>query len=171
MATAPSNASKKIDEAHFYLQLMTKIEVDRQSLTDKRDPAAEFSYLLSAFLNACYSTTEYLKQNQENINIIKQFRTNNSDFYGHGPNGGWRTKVVHFQNIEPTLDGYIPPPGNNVILLFQETKQTEVRSNNSANPIFGPGKFYFSDKVPQNSICELCTVHLGQLSELINSCD
>lgn len=170
MNAASNNAKQKLDEAWFYLQLMDRIEMGRQSLTANRDPKKEFSYLLSAFLNACYSSTEHLKQEKANVVTVKQFCTEHSEFYGSGPNGGWRTKVVHFRNIEPAHDGHIPPPGNNVILRFRETRSGEPQDGNSIPLKFGPGKFYFSDRGPQNSICDLCAVHLGDLRVLVNNC-
>lgn len=170
MNAASNNAKQKLDEAYFYLQLMDRIEMDRHSLTPDRDPKTEFSYLLSAFLNACYSSTEHLKQETANVEIVKQFRTRHSEFYGSGPNGGWRTRAVHFRSVEPSHDGYIPPPGNNVILRFRDTRPAEPQNGSSTTLTFGPGNFYFSDQGPQNSICDLCAVHLGQLRELVHGC-
>ena len=170
MNAASNNARQKLDEAYFYLQLMDKIEMYRHSLTENREPKTEFSYLLSAFLNACYSSTEHLKQEKANVEVVKQFRTRHSEFYGSGSNGGWRTRAVHFRNVEPAHEGYIPPPGNNVILRFRDKKPAEPQNGSSITLTFGPGNFYFSDQGPQNSICDLCAVHLGQLRELVNGC-
>lgn len=170
MNAASNNAKQKLDEAYFYLQLMDRIEMGRHSLTANRDPKTEFSYLLSAFLNACYSSTEHLKQEKANVEVVKQFRIKCSEFYGSGPNGGWRTRTVHFRNVEPAHDGYVPPPGNNVIIRFRDTSPAEPQNGGSIALKFRHGNYYFSDQGPQNSICDLCAVHLGQLRELINGC-
>ena len=163
------NASTKIDEAKFYLELMDQIEGRRQPLTNERELSVEFSYLLSAFLNACYSCTEHLKLRNSNRDRVVTFRRAHSEFYASGPNGGWRTKTVHFRNVGPTSDGYHPPPGNNVILRFREKAEPEAPGE-PANLSFGPGYFYFSESGQQNSICDLCAVHIPKLQELVWSC-
>lgn len=170
MNAATSNARQKLDEAKFYLQLMDRVEMARHPLTESRDPKTEFFYLLSAFLNACYSCTEHLKQQKTNVDVVKQFRTKHSDFYASGPNGGWRTRAVLFRNVQPGHDGYIPPPGNNVILRFRDVGPAKPQNGGAITLAYGPGNYYFSDDGPQNSICDLCAVHLGQLRELIDSC-
>lgn len=163
------NASTKVDEARFYLELMDQIEVRRQPLTSERNPSTEFSYLLSALLNACYSCTEHLKQRKCNRKRVATFKKEHSEFYAAGPNGGWRTQAVHFKSVAPASDGYHPPPGDNVILRFRD-KMEPGASGKSANLSFGPGSFYFSTAGQQNSICDLCAVHVHQLQELVRSC-
>lgn len=170
MSDAVTNANQKFDEAGFYLNLMDKIELERSSLTRGREASLEFSYLLSAFLNACYSCTEHLKQNKSNQDFIKQFRHRYADFYASGPNGGWRTQAVHFRPVTPGHDGYIPPPGNNAILRFREPQPYISPKGDSVNFQFGPGSFYFSKGSAQNSICDICAVHLNDLKCLISLC-
>lgn len=64
MEDAISNARQKIDEALFFLTLMDKVESNRVSINGEREPIQEFTYLLSAYLNACYSCGEHLKREQ-----------------------------------------------------------------------------------------------------------
>ncbi|WP_138679165.1 hypothetical protein [Candidatus Accumulibacter phosphatis] len=170
MSDVIANANQKLDEASFYLNLMDRIEMERSSLTKNREASIEFSYLLSAFLNACYSCAEHLKQNKSNVDIVKQFRNTHSNFYASGPNGGWRTQAVHFRPVKPEHDGYIPPPGNNVIFRFRESKLYIPPKGDSVKFQFGPGSFYFSSEQAQNSICDVCATHLHDLKNLIALC-
>ena len=163
------NALIKVDEARFYLELMDQLEMRRQPLTAERDTSAEFSYLLSGLLNACYSCTEHLKQRKANRDRVASFRKDHSQFYGSGPRGGWRTQSVHFRSVKPESEGYHPPPGNNVVLRFRERAEPAMRGN-AVNLEFGHGSFYFTEEGPQNSICDLCAVHIYQLEELIKTC-
>ena len=74
MESTVQNAKEKFDEASFYLDLMDAVEIKRNALTKNRSAEQEFSYLLSAFLNACYSITEHLKSNASLVSKIKEFR-------------------------------------------------------------------------------------------------
>jgi hypothetical protein len=170
MNDAVSNARQKLDEAGFYLQLMDRIETERRSLTEGREPKTEFSYLLSAFLNACYSCTEYLSRQKASAEAAERFQKEHATLYGRGPNGGWRTRAVHYRHVEPQRDGYIPPPGENIILKARGTRPAEPQTGKSITLTAGPGRFYFSEDGPQNSICELCAVHLDQLRQLVDAC-
>lgn len=172
MENSTLNARQKLDEACFYLKLMEKIEIGRNTLTEEREAQQEFSYLLSAFLNACYSCSEHLKQNKYSISKVKEFRKNHPEFYESGPDGGWRTIVVHYKPVGPEHDGYFPPPGNNIILRFKETEPyMPPKAGEPINFNFGPGSFYFSNDSAQNSICDLCAVHIEKLHKLIGSCE
>lgn len=165
MIKAFTNASTKIEEALFYLDLMDRIEQSRKALTRSRCVESEFSFLLSAFLNACYSCTEYLKRGESNKARIRQFRRTHGEIYDPGQTGGWRTRAVHFYPVIPGHDGYIPPPGDNVILRFREKTHLE-QTEASINPDFSQGYFYFSSDSPQNSICDLCAQHVKALKKL-----
>ncbi len=169
MGDSVSNARTKLDEAKFYLDLMDKIELDRTPFTQDRTPDVEFSYLLSAFLGACYSSIEHLSRQKENEKATVDFKKNNPAFYKSGSEGGWRTQAVHFRPISPQHDGYIPPPGNNVTMRFREKAQSTTSGRNISLS-FGPGRFYFTAIGPQDSICNVCARHLTQVDQLINSC-
>lgn len=170
MSSALNNAKEKFDEALFYLKLMDRIETERSSLTEGRQPVTEFSYLLSAFLNSCYSCTEHLRQNKSNHDEVKKFRDSHRDFYSSGPNGGLRTQAVHFRPVTPGHDGYIPPPGDEVIIRFREELSPKPPSSDAVNISLGPGNFYLSNDKPQNSICNICAVHASEIRALIGRC-
>jgi hypothetical protein len=172
MSDVITNAMQKFDEAVFYLNLMDRIECERSSLTKDREAATEFSYLLSAFLNACYSCTEHLIRDKSNEDIIREFKKHqHPDFYASGSTGGWRTKAVHYKPVIPEHYGYIRPPCNNAIIRFKERRPYTSPKGDSVNFQFESlGKFYFSNSGAQNSICDICFAHLNDLKELINTC-
>ena len=169
MIESVANATAKLDEAGFYLSLMDRIEMERSSLTDDRQPEKEFGYLLSAFLNSCYSCIEYLAREKDNEKAVVDFKKSHPDFYKSGSNGGWRTQAVHYRPVTPQHDGYIPPPGNNAILRFRE-KATPNHVGGRVEIRFGPGSFYFTSNEPQNSICDLCAEHISHIKNLISLC-
>lgn len=167
MSAVTDNAMVKLDEASFYLELMDKAEVERSTLTG-RETEVEFSYLLSAFLNACYGCIKQLLQDEAHKDAVKAFQKDHPNFYKSSPNGGWRTQSVYFRPVTPSHDGYIPPPGHNAILRFRKKWQTH--EGNQVPLSFGPGAFYFSDESPQNTICDICAMHLPELKSLVQSC-
>lgn len=170
MSAVTDNAMVKLDEALFYLELMDKAEMERSTLTG-RETEVEFSYLLSAFLNACYSSLEHLKQDKANPKTVKAadaFQKRHPTFYKSGQNGGWRVQAVHYRPLTPGHDGYIPQPGHNAILRFREKWQTH--QGNQVPLSFGPGAFYFSDESPQNTICDICAMHFHELKSFVQSC-
>lgn len=160
------NALEKITEATFYLKLMDQLELKKQPLTDDFDFETEYSYLLSGILNACYSACEFLKQNKLHKDTVKAFVHKHSFFYSSGPNGGLRTISTHFRPVKPSILGYVPPPGNNVILRFREERQPIDAHNLTLN--FGSSSsFYLNDNSPQNSLNDLCAQHINELKKLI----
>lgn len=172
METTVLNARQKLDEACFYLKLMDKIEIERKPLTSGREAEQELSYLLSAFLNACYSCGEHLKQNKGSISKVKECRKKHPEFYESGPDGGWRTTAVHYKPVRPAHDGYFPPPGDNIVFRFRETEPyIPPKAGEPINFNFGPGSFYFSTNSAQNSICDLCALHIESLKKLIELCE
>jgi hypothetical protein len=111
------------------------------------------------------------KQNEPYKETVKSFKKQHPDFYASGSEGGWRTQAVHFRPVEPEHDGYIPPPGNNVIMRFRGTKPYVPPPGNAVDFSFGSaGSFYFSADGAQNSICNLCAVHLSELKGFVDSC-
>lgn len=163
------NSIAKLDEANFYLSLMDRIEIERSSLTDDRQPEKEFGYLLSAFLNSCYSCIEYLAREKSNEKDVVNFKKSHPEFYKSGRDGGWRTQAVHYRPVTPEYEGYIPPPGNNAIIRFRE-KSMLNRAGGRVVLKFGPGRFYFTAGNPQNSICDLCAEHVCKVKSLVELC-
>lgn len=173
MESTVQNAKEKFDEANFFLDLMDTVEIKRNALTRNRSVEQEFSYFLSAFLNACYSVTEHLKSNLSLVPKIKEFRSLHPDFYGPSQNGGLRNKSTHLKPVKPAHDGYISPPGNNVILRFREQDEPYIppAPGEPINFNFSSGSFYLSTESQQNSICDLCAVHLGEIKKFIEQCE
>jgi len=160
------NALEKVAEATFYLKLMDQLELKKKPLTDDFDFQTEYTYLLSGFLNACYSACEFLKQNKSYKEPVKKFVYENSFFYSSGPNGGLRTVSTHFRPVKPSVLGYIPPPANNVILRFRE-KQESIDPHNIVLDFDSGSSFYLDDTAPQNPLNDKCAEHLTCLKKLI----
>lgn len=160
------NALEKVAEANFYLKLMDQLELKKQPLTDNFDYQTEYSYLLSGFLNACYSACEFLKQNKSFKDKVKKFVYDHSFFYGSGPNGGLRTVSTHFRPVKPAKLGYISPPSDNVIVRFREKKESIDPHNVVLN--FGSNSlFYLDETSAQNSINDKYAEHIICLRKFI----
>ena len=170
MNDAIQNAKKKFEEAKYFLELMDKLEVEQAPLTEGRDVILEFTHLLSAFLNACYSCAEQLRREPKHEQSVLDFRKQHVGFYASGPTGGLRTRTVHYEQVKPEHQGYISPPGDNVIIRFRSEKPYSPPSGNEIKIQFGPGNFYFSDSGPQNTICDLCAVHLKDIHGFLATC-
>jgi hypothetical protein len=128
--------------------------------------------LLSAFLNACYSVGEILKQEIKYVDEVKNIRLTRRDIYKNGANGGWRTISVHFSPVKPEVDGYIPPPGDKIILNFSYRKKYTPPPGDNIVLDFGKNKrFYFTKESPQNSITDICREHLGEIQKLVSDCE
>ena len=171
MEDAISNARQKIDEALFFLTLMDKVESNRVSINREREPIQEFTYLLSAYLNACYSCGEHLKREQCLVQRVQEFRNQHPDFYKSGPIGALRTTAVHYKPVIPAHDGYCPPEGK-IILRFRPSDK--LSDKNRVSPItleFPRGYFYFTNDVKQNAIWDICKIHLEKLEAFVDSCE
>ena len=163
------NARHKVDEARFFLGQMQRTESTRDPLTAQRSADEEYAYLLSAFLNACYSALAYLKEDKALASDATAFMRSHPDFYRSGADGGWRTRAVHFEPVKPQHDGYVPPPGHNVILNFSDPRPPQS-GHNVVLEFGGPSHYYFeSGATPQNTIADLCGVHLMNLTQFVDS--
>lgn len=162
------NSIAKILEAGFFLRLMDNLERNRLPLLDGHDVTSQFSYLLSAFLGACYSAVAYLDESEHKA-AARQFRQSHPDFYASRANGGWRTKAVHYFPVLPEHDGYIPPPGNQVNFRARGESYVPPRGDSANFDTCRHGVFYFKNVHPQCSICDLCSTHLVELKAFINS--
>ena len=166
---ALAGAREKLGEADFFLRLMDRAEINPKPLIDGNDVIKEFTFYLSALLNACYSVAAYLKVSDPRAEeLAKKFLRDHAQYYAHGK--GLRTIAVHFKPVKPGHHGYIPPPGDSVILRFREL-QTEQQGNNIGFDFSATGRYYFSNGNPQNSICDLCAVHMAALSRLVDACE
>jgi hypothetical protein len=163
-------AREKICEADFFLRLMDRTELMRQPLIEGNDLAREFTFYLSALLNACYSVVSYLKESDRRASelAIKFFR-DHGDYYARRT--GLRSALVHLRPLKPHHHGYIPPPGNNVILRFREPRR-EQQGGSVGFDFSVTGRYYFQDEgSSQNSIGDLCAVHIGALRRLVEDCE
>ena len=170
MATPIENARSKIAEARFFVALMDRIEYSRNPLVPQFSADDEFVYLLSAFLNSCYSVTEYLKMDPSLKVAVKNFRTEHPDFYGSGLRGGLRTRAVHFGPVKPGHDGYIPPPGNNVIIRMRPVDKPSQSGGSADFHFENKGHYYFDGSSPQNCIWDHCGTHLNVLVGFVAKC-
>lgn len=167
---AVAGAREKLGEVDFFLRLMDRAELTRQPLIEGNDVIKEFTFHLSALLNACYSVVKYLvKSDSRASELASRFKQVHAKYYAYGK--GLRTIAVHFKPVKPAHHGYIPPPGNKVILRFREL-QTEQQGNNINVDFAATGRYYFyGDETPQNSICDLCAVHIAALRRLVDACE
>ena len=164
------NSAMKIEEARYFLRLMKKVEAGRLELLQEFGREKEFSYLYSAFLNSCYSAVRQLQGNAAIKEKAKQFVREHPRLYKPGRNGGARTKSVYFQPLSPGHEGYISPPGDQVILTFEDEPYTAPLGDAVSLDFPIEGRFYESDEAPQNSICDMCSVHLQAICKLIQDC-
>lgn len=164
------NAGVKIQEAAFFLRLMKKVEAGDLELLQDYSREQQFSYLYSAFLNSCYSAVRQLRGNNEIKQKARDFLRNSDHFYKSGPNGGARTKSVYFKPVFPRHEGYIPPPGDQVILSFDDEPYGPPLGDAAFLGFPNLGRFYETNERPQNSICDLCSVHLQAICKLIQDC-
>jgi len=199
------NALAKFWEADYFITLMQNLECSGKGIIelltedpwknipdDHRFPTRkvekEFSYLLSAYLNACYSSSEFLKLKKICINEVKSFRKRNKNIYGSGSNGGWRTKTTHYHPVEPGYRGELEEPFNQKLQnLFDSIDEEELdleleqddakelgKYTISIEPIRSGGpldqSFYFDDTSPQETIISQCKEHLIDIGKLIDTC-
>ena len=96
------HASAKLREARFFLRLLTRIEETATPLLgNAHEIREEYSFVLSGFLNACYSALEQLKATFPKE--VKAFKTHHAEIYGQG----LRNVTVHERHISPSLSHYI----------------------------------------------------------------
>lgn len=166
---ALAGAREKLGEADFFLRLMDRAELTQQPLIERNDLVKEFTYFLSALLNACYSIASYLKESDPRAKKLAcNFLQEHAEYYARST--GRRSVAVHLQPVEPAHLGYVSPPGNNVIMHFREP-QTEHRGNQIGVNFDRTSRFYYSDGTPQNAIGDLCAVHMSALRRLIEECE
>lgn len=159
----------KLNEASLFLNLMRHTEATRTPLLAGYGVDAQFSYLLSAYLSACYSVTAFMKEDGEHKQAVEHFRKQHPDFYASHRDGGWRTQSIHFTPVIPKHDGYIPPPENQVNFYFGR-KPYATPKGDAVNFDFSESDvYYFTKDSPQNSICEICATHLSDLRGFVET--
>lgn len=168
---AVANAEHKLTEAAFFLAWMDTVESGRQVVSSIADAKIGYGYYLSAFLNACYSVIEQLKQSrvQEHRQAAHDFKKAHPGFYGRGT--GLRSRATHIHPVNPQHEGYLPPPGD--VLLFRFHGKDFYRPPAGDALDFDSsqaGRYYFDACSPQNTIGDICSIHLGELRELVRRC-
>lgn len=154
------NTQAKINEAKFFIDLLSQLEKKGKSFVTKTLLEDEASYLLSAILNAFYSATE-MAGGKNNIDI-KKFRDDHSLFYDHSSNGGLRNTTVHLHHKQIDHVGYIPPKGDAVNFNLNKPVQNTPGDKTDFN---FAGKFYLEIENEHKSVLELCSDHLNKLTE------
>ena len=154
------NTQAKINEAKFFINLLSQLEKKGKPFVTKTLLEDEASYLLSAILNAFYSATE-MAGGKNNIDI-KKFRDDHSLFYDHSSNGGLRNTTVHLHHKQIDHVGYIPPKGDEVNFNLKTPIQNIPGDKIDFNLT---GKFYLEIENEHKSVLELCSDHLNKLTE------
>ena len=164
MSQVCDDSLAKVDEARYFLGLMERIEKRQTTLVQGYTAKQEYTYLLSAFVGACYGVTEYLWHGLKTSRAsVENFREKRKHMYGDGPKGGWRTLTVHFRPVEPNREGYIPPMGNEVNFYCQPYTPP---SGNQVN-FYVKDEYYFTDDPSERAITRQCEEHLAELKKLV----
>jgi hypothetical protein len=161
---ACDDALAKLNEARFFLEVMTSVENSRAPLLQGYTSRQEYVYLLSAFVGACYSVTEYLWHGVKAArHAAESFRLQHKDIYGDGPTGGLRTQTVHFHPVVPQREGYKPPQGDQVNF---ELREYQPPHGNQVNFEF-KNEYYLTEDASEKPITRLCENHLAELGALV----
>ncbi|HEY1090796.1 MAG TPA: hypothetical protein VGE47_06885, partial [Burkholderiaceae bacterium] len=70
---------------------------ESQSFPDRFTLEEQIAFMLSAFVNACYSVVEHVRREGRLHDLAKKFCSKHPMFYGSGPKGGIRTVTTHFR--------------------------------------------------------------------------
>jgi len=167
MPKACDDALAKLNEARFFLELMTRVENDRAPLLQGYTAKQEYVYHLSAYVGACYSVTEYLWHGLKAARpAVESFRLQHKDIYGDGPTGGLRTQTVHFHPVVPQREGYKPPRGDQVNFELRECHPVDGNQVNFELK----DEYYLSEDSSEKPITRLCENHLAELDALVKQC-
>jgi len=171
MSQVFDNASAKVEEAHFFLNLMNHVEDSQTPVVQGSTAKDEYVYFLSAFLGACYSAIEYLKGEAEAKPelkpLVKDFKDKHKEFYAY--EHGWRSKAIHYHPVVPGFEGYIPPRGDKV--NFKLKKYTPPSGGQVNFDLSKGRRFYFTGEAPQSPIGNQCEEELAQLEDFIKRCE
>lgn len=150
-------ASAKLTEARFFLDLFDVLEERKRSLTDVASSSEEASFLLSAILNALYSSLEQAKP-AIGVEAVVKYKSEHAKIFRG--NGGLRNITVHERHVGVDFSGYIPSLGNAVNFDLRLTpklvKEAEAaRSPGIVNISLGPD-FYVEVDGNLVNISDLC---------------
>jgi len=137
----------------------------------QRPVEEQLSYLLSAYLNACYSTIEYLKREPTFQDQCRRFLHQHR---ASGPDGGLRTRTVHFKLVKPGYKGHLTertPDGVHRLVKMLRRLKVPIRDVASSEAeIAQRTRYYIDDTEPQDDVAWLAAVHYSKLQELIQEC-
>lgn len=167
---ALTGAREKLGEADFFLRLMDRAELTQQPFIEGNDQAEEFTFFLSALLNACYSIPSYLRESDLRAKkLADKFLLEHAEYYARGT--GRRSIAVHLRPVKPAHHGYVSPPSDKVIVRFRQ-RQTEHQGSGVGLDFAATSRYYYYyDGTPQNAIGDLCAVHMVALRRLIEECE
>jgi len=163
------SARKKVEEAEFFLRLMRRVERTGYSLDGSIDALSEYTFLLSGWLNACYSVTAHLEERGAREKAIaRAFRTHHARYYKHAT--GLRHVATHIDSVAPGHHGYFPPRGFNVNLKLDQP-QNVVRGFAVPVALGKDARYYYQHDTKAAAIGDLCDLHHRELRGLIDECD
>jgi hypothetical protein len=148
---------------------MNRVERTGDPIDGSIDVLNEYTFFLSAWLNACYSVTSHLEERGTREKAIaRAFRAQHSHYYRRAT--GLRHLATHIDSVAPGHHGYFPPRGFSVNLALDEP-QNVVRG--FAVPLaLGKGaRYYYQHDEKAAAIGDLCELHHSELRSLIDECD
>lgn len=93
----------KLNEARLFLNLMRHTEATQRILISGYGVDAQFTYLLTAFLAACYSVLASMKEDDIHICATEGLRNSHLAFYVCKSDGSYRIKDIFFS---PSPEAY-----------------------------------------------------------------
>ncbi len=159
-----SDASIKLKEAQFFIELLESLEKRGDSLTNIASPVEEASFLLSAILNSFYSVTEHTKSIIE-VDKVQEFKNSFPLFY----NGkrGIRNITIHEKHIGIDHEGYKPPVGGAKLSLRPEPKLIQHKAGTAKLSLVS--YFYLEVDGEFKHITELCYKHYYELCKFVKN--
>lgn len=158
------SSERKLQEAEFFIELLDALEERGEALTNIDDPCLEASFLFSAATNALYSAVEMMKH--ERIDT-KAFRAQHPEVYAVGSKGGERAITVHIAHTEPSSEGSIPVPADQVNFYFRPgprlVASTEKGAGRADFRLRKPFNVLITLRSRQMSMLEFCQEQLGYL--------
>jgi len=181
------NAYDKLEEADFFQDLLSGLcyqqtlvpvstlvifsgNEESKSYPDRFTLEEQIAFMLSAFVNACYSVVEHVRRERRLHNLAKEFCAKHPDFYGSGPTGGIRTVATHFRPVFPVqaegVEHITPGPFD----LFSDEELEEMGAVFTGEPSPFRKKFYLSPEGRQDPLPVLCQGHHMELSRFLGEC-
>lgn len=163
------NASDKLDETKFFLELFDALEQRGKPLTNNNSIEREASFIFSAILNGFYSITELAKDNGTKKTDVQNFKNNHPIIYAGSGKGGLRNTTVHVKHVDIDHSGYIPPKSNAVNFNLKETpKLIQDERNNTGGVVLNlTPYFYIEVNGVMKRVMELADSHYSELKKFV----